>query len=335
MMTVCITGATGFVGGHLTKACLDRGWKVKALVLSGDPGAGNLQALGVEVCTGDLRDFASVHKAVSGASVVFHAAAFVTDWGSEEMFEAVNVKGTENVCKACVETEVRRLVKVSTNDVFGLGEEMVMDETFPMSPWKEPYSDTKIKAEEVAWHYHKEKGLEVTMVYPCWIFGPGDRTFVPLLADSILKNELVFFRKQTIVWPTYIKNLVDLLLLISEHPAANGNGYLVHDGEFVTFEAFSSEVAECVGKELKIRYIPYWLAYFAAMVMEFLWKLGKAKTRPLLTTYVVKNLGSRLRFSIEKAKRELGWEPPVRYRTGMNETMEWLKTLDLRQLKQK
>jgi nucleoside-diphosphate-sugar epimerase len=335
MKNILITGATGFLGGHLTKSCIEKGWKVRAIALPGDAGIETLKLSGVEVVEGDIRDYDKVRDAMHGIDICFHAAALVSDWGPYQLFYDVMVEGTENVCKAAVDAGIKRLVKVSTNDVFGLSEEAVMDETFPMSPWNEPYPDTKILAEEVAWKYHKESGLEVTMVYPCWIYGPGDKTFVPLLADAILKKELIFFRKHTLVWPTYVSNLVDLLLLISEHPAANGNGYLVHDGEFSTFETFSSEVASVYNIQLPIRYIPYWLAYFAAMVMEFFWKLFRVKQRPLLTTYTVKNLGSRLRWSIEKARKELGWEPAISHKEGMTNTLEWLKSLNIDQLKQK
>jgi nucleoside-diphosphate-sugar epimerase len=65
-----------------------------------------------------------------------------------------------------------------------------------------------------------------------------------------------------------------------------------------------------------------------AMIMEFIWRILGKKNRPLLTTYVVKNLGSKLRFSIAKAERELGWKPVISYHEGMQRTMEWLKTLD-------
>ena len=173
------------------------------------------------------------------------------------------------------------------------------------------------------------------MVYPCWIFGPGDKTFVPHLADAVLKGEMLFMRKNAIVWPTYIENLIDLLMLISEDERAVGNGYLVHDGESTTLEEFTNSLAKSIGaKEVKMR-IPYWLAYIVAVLMEFFGKLLKQKDRPLLTTYTVKNLGSRLRFSIDKAKRELDWTPKISYKEGFATTMKWLKTLDVSTLKQK
>lgn len=333
---VLITGATGFVGTHLVNANLAAGNVVRALVLPNDPALPQLENKKVEVVFGDIRNYEDVRRAISDETdVVSHCAAFVSDWGKREIFEQVMVTGTENVCKACVEAKVYRLVKISTNDVFGLDESEVMDETFPLKPWNEPYPDTKLAAEEVAWKYHKEKGLPVTMVYPCWIFGPGDKTFVPHLADAILKKEMVFMRKNAIVWPTYVENLVDLLMLISEDERAIGNGYLVHDGESTTLEEFTNSIAREIGGKEVTMHIPYGLAYLVAILMEFFGKLFNKKDRPLLTTYTVKNLGSRLKFSIAKAEKELGWEPKISYREGFRRTMFWLKQQNFAALKQK
>jgi nucleoside-diphosphate-sugar epimerase len=333
---VLITGATGFVGTHLVNANLAKGNFVKAFVLPNDPEIKHLENKNVEIVFGDIRNYEDVKKAITDdVDIVFHCAAFVSDWGKREIFEQVMVNGTENVCRAAAEANVKRLVKISTNDVFGLREDKVMDETFPLTPWNEPYPDTKLLAEEIAWNYYKEKNLPVTMVYPCWIFGPGDKTFVPHLADAVLKGEMLFMRKNAIVWPTYIENLIDLLMLIAVDERAVGNGYLVHDGESTTLEEFTNSLAKSIGaKEVKMR-IPYWLAYIVAALMEFFGKLLKQKDRPLLTTYTVKNLGSRLRFSIDKAKRELDWTPKISYKEGFATTMKWLKTLDVSTLKQK
>lgn len=334
--TIFITGATGFVGTHLVNANLAKGNTVRAFVLPNDPEIKNLQGKNVEIIYGDIRNYDDIKKGLTDdIDIVFHCAAFVSDWGKREIFEQVMINGTENVCRAASEANVKRFVKISTNDVFGLREDVVMDETFPLTPWNEPYPDTKLIAEEIAWKYYKEKNLAVTMVYPCWIFGPGDKTFVPHLADAVLKKEMVFMRKNAIVWPTYIDNLVDLLMLIAEDKRAIGNGYLVHDGESTTLEEFTNSLAKAINaKEVTMR-IPYWLAYIVAVVMEFFGRLLKQKDRPLLTTYTVKNLGSRLRFSIDKAKRELDWMPKISYKEGFATTMKWLKTLDVSTLKQK
>jgi nucleoside-diphosphate-sugar epimerase len=294
-----------------------------------------LKKRGVEVVHGDVRDYASIEKACAGRDIVFHCAAIVTDWAPRKLFDEVTVGGMENMCRAALKAKVKRFVDISTNDVFGMDEKNVMDETFPLRPWGEPYPDTKIEAEKISWRYHREHGLPVTMVYPCWVFGPGDKTFVPLIADAIVKRELIFWRKDVIVWPAYIENLVDLLLLISEDRRAVGNGYLVHDGLSVTFQEFCAGIAKALGVPPVTTHIPYSAAYAASWVMESVWKITRRKTRPLLTTYTVKNLGSRFKYSIEKARRELGWKPKIPFAKGFEKTMEWLKTLDTETLKQK
>lgn len=333
--TVFITGATGFIGGHLVRANLNAGNTVRALVLSDDPGRDSLRQAGVAVVVGDIRDPDAVAGGTSGADIVYHCAAVVTDWAPKALFAAVTLEGTENVCRAALKAGVKRLVKISTNDVFGLDESHVLTEDSPLQPWHEPYPDYKLRAEEIAWEYHRKQGLPVTMVYPCWVFGPGDLTFVPLLADAILNREMMFWRREVLVWPTYIDNLVDLMTRIAEDDRAVGNGYLVHDGESTTLQAFCAVIAETLEVSPPRLHIPYPAAYAAAMVMETIWKLARRTSRPLLTTYTVKNLGSRLRFSIDKAERELGWRPPVSYPEGMRRTMDWLLTLDREALKGK
>lgn len=335
MGKILVTGASGFIGSHLVRANIEKGNLVRALVLPDDSGEPALKSQGVEIITGDIRDQEAVRGAVQGMDIIFHCAAVVTDWASKKLFKEVTVQGTENICQAALEANVYRLVDMSTNDVFGTDESIIIDENCELQPWGEPYPDSKIEAEKISWRYHKERGLPVTMIYPCWVYGEGDQTFVPLLADAIIKRELIFWRKDVLVWPTYIENLVDLLMLIAEDDRAIGNGFLVHDGESVTLQEFCSGIARELGVRPITTHIPYFAAYGASVVMELIWKVLRKETRPLLTTYTVKNLGSRLRFSIQKAKLELGWKPRISYNEGFGRTMEWLKTLDLETLKQK
>ncbi len=335
MRKVLVTGATGFIGSHIVKTCLARGDAVAALVMQGDTEGVVLKSRGVEVCYGDMRKYKSLEKACVGRDVIFHCAAVATDWAPKKLFMDVTVGGMENICKASLNAGVKRFIDISTSDVFGLREDITIDETLPLRFWKEPYPDSKIMAEKIAWKYHKEHGLPVSMVYPLWVYGPGDKTFVPLLADAIIKKDMIFWQKGAIIWPTYIDNLMDLLMIVSEDDRAIGNGYLVHDGVSVTLEQFCSGIAKAVNAiEIKT-YIPYTAAYLAAFVMEIVWRLFKIESRPLLTTYTVKNLHSRMVFSIKKAREELDWKPMVSYSMGFEETMRWLKTLDLNDLKQK
>lgn len=326
--TVLITGATGFIGGHLVKACGARGWQVRALVLPGDPADGDAAAYGAGIHTGDICDPSSLTGAFQGVDIVFHCAGLVTDWAPEAQFRAVMEAGTANVCEAALEAGVRRLVHVSTNDVFGLVEGVVINEGFSRKPWGEPYPDFKILAEERVWAAHA-RGLAVSVVYPCWVYGEGDRTFVPLLADAIGKGEMLFWRRNALMWPAYIGNVVDLMLRLATDERAVGKGFLVHDGQEVILQDFCAAIARAMGHKPPRRHIPYGVAMTAARVLEFTWKATGRRSRPLLTTYAVKNLGSRLRFSIARAERELDWTPPVSYGTGLARTLEWLGSVDL------
>lgn len=324
MNKVLITGATGFLGSHLVERNLESGREVRVFALPGDAKAAELEARNVQVVYGDIRDYGAVEKAAEGIQIVFHLAAVVTDWAPKKLFSQVNIEGMRNICRASLEHGVDRFVEVSTNDIFGLKEGVVMDEDFGFSYWKEPYADTKIEATKIAWEFH-QKGLPVTMVYPCWVYGPGDKTFVPEIIKALRNRSLIFWRKGALVWPAYVGNVIDLLMVIAENPAAVGHGFLVHDGVSDTFEGFTAKIAESMGAPKASRYIPYGAAYAASWCLELVWKLLGKKSRPLLTTYSVKNLGSRLQFSIGKAERVLGWRPSVSYEEGFKKTMDLFK----------
>jgi len=333
-MKVLITGATGFIGSHLVERNLKEGNDVRIFTLNDDPAAKVMESRGIEVCCGDIRSYDDVEHAVTGVECVFHLAAVVTDWAPQELFKEVNITGTRNVCKASFKNKVKRFVEISTNDVFGLKENVIIDESFEYTYWGEPYADTKLEAARIVQNYAK-KGLPVSMLYPCWVYGPGDLTFVPLIAAAIRSRELIFWRKKVIVWPAYVENVVDLMMVISNHPKAVGQGFIVHDGISDTFQNFSARIANEIGEKVPKIHIPYWSAYLSSMVMEFIWKLLQRRTRPLLTKYAVKNLGSRLQFSIKKAENVLGWNPPISYDEGFKKTMDWLKNTDPKLWKQK
>jgi nucleoside-diphosphate-sugar epimerase len=244
----------------------------------------------------------------------------------------VNIHGTEKLCHVSLIEGVERFIYVSTSDVFGFRDKSLIDESVEYQYWNEPYPDTKIEASRIVWKYFRE-GLPATIVYPCWVYGNGDRTLIPLLADAIRKKGLLFWRKGTIIWPAYIKNVIDLFIVVSKHPDAVGEGFIVHDGVSVTFEDFATNIAEEMGFPNVSINIPYHMAYFSAWSMELIWKLLRLRLRPILTTYIVKNLGSRSQYTIEKALKLLDWSPSVSYGKAFTETMVWLKSQSHQNLK--
>ena len=335
MKNILITGASGFIGSHLLEENIKKGNNVRALVLHDDIFQNTLSNKDVEIINGDIRDYETMKKAVNNIDIVYHCAALVSDWGSYKKFKEINVYGTENICKACLTQNIERFVYTSSNVVFGRIENKIIDESFPLSYWNEVYPDTKIDAEKIVWNYYNEKQLPVSIVYPCLVYGEGDQTYIPLLADSILKHELIFWRKNVLIWPTYIKNLIDFMMLISENERAIGNGFIIHDGQSTTLQKLSTTIAKTLNVPPIDSYLPYIVVYIDALLSEFVWKMLRKKTRPLLTTYSVKFLGSRFQYSIEKAKRELEWKPKIPYKTGLSNTMTWLKNINIDDVKKK
>ena len=175
--------------------------------------------------------------------------------------------------KACLKKDVERFIGISTNDVvFGIVEDKIIDESLPLKKWNEPYPDSKMLADRLMWWFYSEHDLSVTMVHPCWVYGPEDTTFLPHVIHALEKRELVFWRRNSLLWPTYIENLVDLILLIANDEKAVGNGYLIHDGGCFTFEGFANLLTQALGLKPVHTHIPYGLAYGAAILLEAVWK---------------------------------------------------------------
>jgi nucleoside-diphosphate-sugar epimerase len=114
MTVALVTGASGFIGSHLVKRCMQQGYRVKALVRKGNASIAGLKLEGVEVVEGDIRQAEAVNRAVNGADLVFHSAALTSDWGSLKDFRDINIGGTRNICEAVLQYKVKRLVHIST-----------------------------------------------------------------------------------------------------------------------------------------------------------------------------------------------------------------------------
>jgi|SRR5579862_4777421 len=317
-----VTGAAGFVGQALVRRLLADGDYVRALALPGDPCLSELRALGapsqLEVVEADITAASGIDATFADATRAFHTAALVHAWVPWEKFRAVNVGGTQNVARTCRAQGVR-LLAVSTSDVFGIPDaDELMDETSPVKPWNEPYADTKIEAEQWLWAFHRDTHLPLSIIYPGWVYGPGDKAFFPNLARAIDDGLMMFwFRNAKLPW-VFIENLVDACVLASKHPAALGQGYIVHDeADGPTLEHVCARIATVIGKKAPTVHVPYALAFSAATVAQRVWRwLGLAGPPPLLTVDV-KAFGSQWHLSAQKIRRQLGWAPRVSPEHGL------------------
>lgn len=323
-MTSLVTGAAGFVGLALCRRLLADGERVRALALPGDRRLPELRALAVEVVEGDVTDAAALAPHLAGVERVFHVAGLVHGWHSWERYRAINVGGTQTVARAAHAAGVHRFVHVSTSDVFGIPRlGGVLDEACAFEPWGEPYPDTKIEAERWLWQYHRDSGLPVSVIYPCWVYGPGDEALFPGFAQAIRDGLLVFWQRDTALAWVHVANLADAIVLASVDPAAVGQGYLVHDdADGPTLEEVCARLAAILGKPFRPRYVPYAVALAAAATLQGVWRLLRLRGAPPVLTNDVKSFGFRFRFSNAKL-RALGWSPRIGIAEGMEQAFAY------------
>ncbi len=324
-----VTGAAGFVGQALVCRLLADGDEVRALALPRDPYLPELRARGskeqLSIIEADITDPTRIDAAFVGARRAFHAAALVHAWAPWEKFRAVNVGGTQNVARACLAHGVR-LLAVSTSDVFGIPDaDEVMDETSPVKRWHEPYADTKIEAEQWLWSFHRDTQLPLSIIYPGWVYGPGDKAFFPNLAQAIDAGFMLFWlRNNRLPW-VFIDNLVDACVLATVHPDAVGQGYIVHDeADGPTMEEVCARIAAVIGRKAPTLHVPYALAFAAAKATQTLWRWLGIKSPPPLLTVDVKAFGFQWHLSTQKIRHQLGWAPRVSTEQGMEQALRYL-----------
>jgi nucleoside-diphosphate-sugar epimerase len=316
--TLFVTGGTGLVGSHVIEEALRRGHRVKALARSTSD-TRLLDEWGVEKVLGDLDDPQALREGVSNADWVINCAAKVGDWGTLEEFRRLNVGAFGKLLDAAVAARPERFVHVSSLGVYEGRDHFGTDETTPPAAQSlDPYTRSKTEAEALALRYHAEKGLPVAIVRPGFIYGERDRTVLPKLIYNLRRGIFRYFGsgKQAMNC-IYVKNLVHGIFLAAETPEAVGEVFNLTDGVRVSKEEFIGQVAELSGLPRPTRHLPLGLARFLSNTIERIAKLRGRTTPPLLNKARFKFIGLNLDFSIDKARRVLGYNPPYTTAEGL------------------
>jgi 2-alkyl-3-oxoalkanoate reductase len=316
--TIFLTGGTGLVGSHVAEEAVRRGHKVRALVRKSSD-TSYLDGLGVEKVNGDLEDVEALRKGVAGADWVINCAAKVGDWGPLEEFRRLNVAAFRLLLDAASDAGIERFVHVSSLGVYEGRDHHGTDETVPTAAQAlDGYTRSKVEAEALALTYVKDRALPLTIVRPGFIYGERDRTVLPKLLNSLRSRVFRYFGSgDQALNCIYVKNLVHAIFLAAESPDAVGEVFNVTDGRRVSKKEFVGRVADLAGLKQPRGKIPLWLARMLANLLERRALRKGSTTPPLVNKARYKFLGLNLDFSIEKARKLLGYDPPYTTEQGL------------------
>ena len=319
MKPTLVTGATGFIGWHIARKLLARGHTVRALVRPGS----KVRELQVEEVTGDLRDRESLERAVAGCGLVFHVAADYRLWAKDpgELYRS-NVEGTRNLLTAARDGAVERVVYTSTVGCIGIPDDRPGSEELEvhLEEMTGAYKRSKFQAEQVALEF-AGAGLPVVIVNPTAPI--GDHDFKPTPTGKIvvdyLKGDMPAFVDTGL-------NLVDVADTAEGHLLAcergrSGERYIL-GCQNLTLEQILARLAELSGGKTPRWRIPYGVAYAAGMASTGWANLTGHEPRAPLDA--VKMARKKMFVSVDKAKRELGFNPgPVE--GALKRAVDWFR----------
>jgi len=324
-MTVLVTGATGLLGSHLTELLVGRGASVRVLVRSGEELNGLAEAP-VEVRWGDMADATTLHAAVAGVDTVYHCAARTGPWGPPVEYEKTNVAGLRALIEASLASGVRRFVHVSSITVHGNDVRGAADESTPFHDEPNPYTRTKIAGERVVAALIHEHKAPVTVVRPGWIYGPGDAASFGRFAAMVQERRMIMVGSGANHIPlVFVDDVARGMVLAAESSAAVGRSYLLVNDEPVTQRAYMDAIAAELGVPGPSRRVPYRLGLLLGATAETGSRLARRQAAPPLTRFGLQLLGGENRFSIARARTELGFAPQVMMNEGVRRSVEWFR----------
>ncbi|MFI9270845.1 NAD-dependent epimerase/dehydratase family protein [Kitasatospora sp. NPDC052896] len=335
--TVLVTGASGFLGGHLVDGALRAGHRVRALVRSSSD-VTRLRGLpGVELVHGDLGDAESLRHAVAGVDVVQHSAGRVVDHGTRAQFTAENVRGTEWLLTAARQAGVRRFVFVSSpSALMGPtdGDRLGIDERTPYPDrWLNLYSETKAAAERLVLAANRPDFCTVAL-RPRGIWGPRDRSgFLPRLVGRMLAGRLPDLSggKRVLVSLCHCDNAVAAVLRAAEAPAerVGGRPYFIVDREQTDLWAFLTRLAELLGGRPPTTRLAPPVRDALVSAVELLWLIPglAARWERPLSRYAVALLTRSATYRTAAAERDFGYRPVTDQESGLRGLLDWVESI--------
>jgi nucleoside-diphosphate-sugar epimerase len=321
-MRVLVTGATGFTGGHLARHLAARGHAVRVLVR--DPArASELASAGCELAAGDLADPATLPASVAGCEVVYNIAALYRQAGLPRgTYARVNAEAVGALVEASAAAGVRRVVHCSTVGVHGDVEHPPADEDAPLRPG-DVYQDTKVEGERAGREAAARTGVELTIVRPSGIYGPGDRRLLKLFRGVARRRFVILGDGEIFYHLTYVEDLAEGIRLAGEVPAGANRTYILAGGEVTTLNELVARIAKVAGVAPPALHLPVWPVWAAGAACEAI--CAPLGIEPPLYRRRVDFFTKSRAFNIDRARRELGFAPAVGLDEGIRRTLAWYR----------
>ena len=316
-----VTGATGHVGNVLVRKLLERGEKVRALILPGESRE-SIHGLNVEAAEGDVLNLDSVFESMQGIKGIFHLAGVISIMpGPNAFVRKVNVDGTKNILRAAQEMNIRKLVYTSSIHAIQRVEDGVIDESVPYD-MKNPYGAyDRSKAEATLEVLNAaQTGLEAVVTCPTGVIGPYD--FRGSMMGAVI-HDAATAKPTLYVDGAYdfvdVRDVADGVISAAEN-GKRGESYIL-SGQKISIRYLLETVREITGKHFFQMKIPFDLAKFAAIFTPMYYRFANAT--PRFTPYSLEVLQSNSNISHAKATRELGYSPRTLYES-IKDTVKWI-----------
>ena len=318
---ILVTGGTGFTGAHLVSRLISNGHDV--VVLDNKKGIvyDELVDMGADITIGSITDKNLVNRLVAGCDTVHHlAAAFREINVPKSLYWDVNVNGTRYLLEAAARHSVERFIYCSTCGVHGDVENPPAGEDAPIKS-ADYYQFTKYEGEKVA-HEFTKKGMNITILRPAAIYGPGDPERWLMLFKRVSAGRFLMFGDGKATYhPLYIDNLIDAFELAAEKDEAIGQTYLIADENYYQLNELVMEIGYSLDIDVNIIHLPYTPLWIAAVITEAIYK--PLRRNPPLFRRRADWFRQNRAFDISKAKAELGFNPKIDFQTGVERTARW------------
>jgi len=329
-MKALVTGGTGFIGKYLVKELLSQGMNARLLVRSKSSNLKFDSSKNIELWPGDLTYPETLSGISEGMDYVFHLAAegHVSALSSSayQKFFKVNVEGTRNLILECGKhpSKIKKFIHFSSTAAMGLIKKKIVDESDIPQPVT-PYQKSKLESERIAMELGKQLGIPVVILRPCMVYGVNGKGEFYRICQWMRKGifpRVGFGKNLTPL--VHVKDVVQAAIQASRK-GRPGEIYLITSERSIGLDELRLLVMKAWEKKAPYPYVPVWFMYLLAYGFEMISKM--TGNPPIFTRHNIASTVWDREFSIEKAKKDLGYSPRISFEEGISETVNWFKTL--------